>query len=204
MFSKVLVGTMIGSLLSLLCPAFGAGQNDSGAKPSDSQTVTMWVSEVATANPDIWEELGKFPTYQEALACSERWSKANPKSLRLTNEREIKVRIIPPGPGAKVQSPSVTKPDGTTVPPKPLAARTDPMEGMWVADCGSFYFSNGSFAHICSGNPLQGRYQLNGVRIQLKFDNGTSIIGNLKNGRVDGTMTNPKSGVTKAFTFKKR
>jgi hypothetical protein len=112
MYARSLAGIFIGSLLTQPTPAIG--QDKGNSKPVDSQTVTMWVSELATANPDVWEELGKFSSYQEALDCSTKWSKAHPMSNRLTREREIKVRITPSRPGTTVQplqvSPSAVKP----------------------------------------------------------------------------------------------
>lgn len=85
-----------------------------------------------------------------------------------------------------------------------IGGKSDPIEGTWEADCGSFDFSAGRFTHVCSGTPLEGGYKLKKGRIELSFDNGTSIIGTLKDGRVDGTMNNPKRGTSKAFTFTKR
>lgn len=203
-----MLSSFIGIFLILLCPQPGVGFHQGDPKNNNSQTVTMWVSEVSTANPDIWTSLGRFQTYEEASECSLRWSKANPQSLKLTREREIQVRIIPPGSGDKPKDSQGPPPDskrgGSADQQKPPPPKGDPMAGMWGADCGSFYFSNGRFTHICSGTPLQGTYQLNGDRIQLSFENGTLIAGSLKNGRVEGTMNNPKRGTSKPFTFTKK
>src|SRR4051812_22982605 len=61
---------------------------------ADDATVTIWTSEVVTAGSldgSSWDLLGKFRTLSEASACSLAWSKAHPKSLRLTRERELTV-----------------------------------------------------------------------------------------------------------------
>jgi hypothetical protein len=51
-----------------------------------------WVVEVIGGGGVIQETLGEFWTYSDAVACSLAWSQANPDDLRLTREREVKVK----------------------------------------------------------------------------------------------------------------
>jgi murein DD-endopeptidase MepM/ murein hydrolase activator NlpD len=53
---------------------------------------TKWVVEVIGGGGVVQDTLGEFWTYSDALACSLAWSQANPDNLRLTRERETKVR----------------------------------------------------------------------------------------------------------------
>ncbi len=75
-----------GSLLTLWCAA------------AEEQTVSVWLSEVekdANVFSDSydpgWQVLGRFASNEEAEACSLTWRHLHPKSLKMTNEREIKV-----------------------------------------------------------------------------------------------------------------
>jgi hypothetical protein len=119
---------LAGVLMALLVPGLGAGQEKDKPKPDDPRTVTKWVSEVQKPGFDNndWEELGKYDTYDEAVARSTKWSKEHPGSLRLCREREIKVRLAPPDPGSKTpglvensspKSGGITKPNLPTVDP---------------------------------------------------------------------------------------
>jgi len=49
--------------MSFSLPSAGFAQEK---KAEDSNVVTVWVSELSTFNPEIWQELGRFNTYNEA------------------------------------------------------------------------------------------------------------------------------------------
>jgi murein DD-endopeptidase MepM/ murein hydrolase activator NlpD len=53
---------------------------------------TKWVVEVIGEAGRVDLVLGEFPTYKSACYCSQQWSEAHPSDLRLTREREVKVR----------------------------------------------------------------------------------------------------------------
>lgn len=65
------------------------------------RTVEKWQSQVVGYGGRIDKVLGTFDTYSEAEACSRKWSKQNPKDLRLTREIKVKFRVYPPGKGPK-------------------------------------------------------------------------------------------------------
>src|SRR5262245_60860371 len=75
---------------------------------SEENTVSVWVSEVILGGGKT-EELGEFPTWEEAAKCSTKWSKAHPDDLHLTHEREVKVRKTTPAPGAKTEEPQLPR-----------------------------------------------------------------------------------------------
>jgi murein DD-endopeptidase MepM/ murein hydrolase activator NlpD len=50
---------------------------------------TKWVVEVIGDGGRVDLVLGEFPTYPSAVYCSQQWSDAHPKDLRLTREREV-------------------------------------------------------------------------------------------------------------------
>jgi hypothetical protein len=52
---------------------------------------TKWVVEVIGHGGRVDLVLGEYPTYRDALYRSLAWSRAHPKDLRLTREREVKV-----------------------------------------------------------------------------------------------------------------
>lgn len=78
-------------------------QHSDGQRPSSdtdgSRVVTRWMSYVVGRDGGVREVLGYFETYKEASDCSLQWSKSNPRSLGLTNEKKVKVRIYPRRPG---------------------------------------------------------------------------------------------------------
>jgi hypothetical protein len=53
---------------------------------------SKWVVEVIGMGGRVDLLLGEFPTYRGALYCSQQWSEAHPKELRLTREREVKLQ----------------------------------------------------------------------------------------------------------------
>ncbi len=52
---------------------------------------TKWIVEVIGEGGRVDLFLGEFPTYRDALYCSQQWSEDHPKDLRLTREREVKL-----------------------------------------------------------------------------------------------------------------
>src|SRR5207237_32888 len=55
------------------------------------QPETKWVVEVIGEGGRVDLVLGEFFTYKSATYCSQQWSEAHPKDLRLTREREVKL-----------------------------------------------------------------------------------------------------------------
>jgi murein DD-endopeptidase MepM/ murein hydrolase activator NlpD len=53
---------------------------------------SKWVVEVIGEAGRVDLVLGEFPTYRSALYCSQQWSEAHPKDLRLTREREVSLK----------------------------------------------------------------------------------------------------------------
>jgi hypothetical protein len=114
---KIMDGLMAACLVAHFPPGWGAGQEREKPKPHDSRTVTKWVSEVQKPGLDNndWEELGRFDTYDEAVARSTKWSKEHPDSLRLCREREITVRLALPDPGSKAPRTESSGPRGGVI-----------------------------------------------------------------------------------------
>jgi hypothetical protein len=74
--------------------------------------VTKWVSEVIGGDAQVALEIGKYDTYQEAADASAAWSKAHPKDLRITREREVDLRRYINSPDKRQESPSLSGPRG--------------------------------------------------------------------------------------------
>jgi murein DD-endopeptidase MepM/ murein hydrolase activator NlpD len=53
---------------------------------------TKWVVEVIGMGGRVDLVLGEFLTYKSAIYCSQQWSESHPNDLRLTREREVKLR----------------------------------------------------------------------------------------------------------------
>jgi hypothetical protein len=109
---RLTILTMKEIIVVLLFGVHCGGRSEAAKPPKkdETNTVTVWVSEVQAAGvEDKWEELGEFPTLQEAADCSAKWSKDHPDSVRLTREREIQVRKTTPRPGTKAEEPQVPK-----------------------------------------------------------------------------------------------
>ena len=53
---------------------------------------SKWVVEVIGMGGRVDIVLGEFPTYKDALYCSQQWSEGHPKDLRPTREREVKLQ----------------------------------------------------------------------------------------------------------------
>lgn len=53
---------------------------------------SKWISEVIGGGGKVELVLGEFVTYQSAVCCSVKWSEARPDDLRLTSEKEVKLR----------------------------------------------------------------------------------------------------------------
>jgi uncharacterized protein (TIGR02996 family) len=62
-----------------------------GKKVSVVRPETKWVVEVIGMGGRVDLVLGEFLTYKSACYCSQQWSDAHPKDLRLTRECEVKV-----------------------------------------------------------------------------------------------------------------
>ena len=65
---------------------------DNGLVCRDARPETKWVVEVIGEGGRIDATLGEFFDYQSASYCSLKWSQARPNDLRLTREREVKLR----------------------------------------------------------------------------------------------------------------
>ncbi|WP_339613457.1 hypothetical protein [uncultured Rubinisphaera sp.] len=90
----------IAMMLVVAIPVYAQDDpNDTSKKYDDrSYVVTKWVAEVIGYGGRIDEQIGIYDSYSEASAASLRWSKNHPESLKLTREREVKVRVTPPSP----------------------------------------------------------------------------------------------------------
>ena len=53
---------------------------------------SKWISEVIGGGGKVDLVLGEFVTYQSAVYCSVNWSVAHPDDLRLTREKEVKLK----------------------------------------------------------------------------------------------------------------
>jgi len=62
------------------------------AVSSKVEPESKWVVEVIGEGGRVDLVLGEFPTYKSATYCSQQWSEAHPNDLRLTREREVKLR----------------------------------------------------------------------------------------------------------------
>ncbi len=56
-----------------------------------AQPESRWIVEVIGMGGRVDLVLGEFPTYKDALYCSQQWSEAHPNDLRLAREREVKL-----------------------------------------------------------------------------------------------------------------
>lgn len=56
-----------------------------------AQPESKWIVEVIGRGGRVDLVLGEFPTYRSAAYCSQLWSEAHPKDLRLTRERKVKL-----------------------------------------------------------------------------------------------------------------
>ena len=111
-------------------------------KKDDPHTVIVWLAVVVPQNGRPEHELGEYATFEAAKAATDKWEEANKnnkaEATTLVTQREVKVRRMPPTPGAKAEVPELPsaggKPGGGTDNGKKtiIVSVYKQAEGKWV------------------------------------------------------------------------